>query len=109
MSRKNEIAQGLRDEDGGLVGGLVVEDCIAAQDDFEAGRSPPRITSASYDVWRARLAREADETAEVLRAIGDEQRRSRERMRRFLAETGHLEMLAAYDAQMAEIDRKADQ
>lgn len=105
MSRANEIAQGLRDENGGLIGGLVVEDCIQAADDFAAGRPPPRMTSPSYDVWRARLAREANERREVRDRYDAAQREIRERVRTVLLEMGRPDVLADYEAQMAELDR----
>lgn len=106
MSREDEVAQGLRHEDGGLVGGLDILDCIQASEDFRAGRAPPRITSASYDVWRARLAREASERHEVRARFLAEQMEQRERMRRILAEANRPDLVAEYDAKMAEIDAR---
>lgn len=107
MSRKNEIAQGLRHEDGGLVGGLVVEDCVAAQKDYEGGRPPPRMTSASYDIWRARLTRLADEEREFRGRLRADELASRERVRAILIELGRLDMLADFDAKMMEIDERS--
>lgn len=104
MSRADEIAQGLRDENGALVGGLDVAECVKAQDDFEAGRAPPRITSASYDVWRARLAREAYEEAEFRAKLRAESLARRERVRETLIAFGRPDALAEFDAQMALID-----
>lgn len=106
MSRADEIAQGLRHEDGGLVGGLYLEECLKAAEDYEAGRPPPRLTTPSYDVWRARLAREDSERREVLAKIDAEDARSREAVRRIIIEQGRLDVLADYDAKMAELDAK---
>jgi len=105
-TRKREIAQGLRDEQGGLIGGLDILECFKAQEDFEAGRPPPRITSTSYDVWRARLAREADEKADVRAKIAADDVARMERMREVLKD--HPDILAQYEAEMARIEAQAD-
>lgn len=99
--RQREIDQGLRDEDGGLIGGLDILECFKAQEDFEAGRPPPRMTTTSYDVWRARLAREADEKADVLAKIAADDVARMERMREILKD--RPDILAQYEAEMARI------
>lgn len=104
MSRSDEIAQGLRDESGALVGGLDILDCIQAAEDFHAGRPPPKMTSSSYDVWRARLAREAAEREEFKARYHAEMMEMRERMRQLLREANRPDLLAEYDAKMAELD-----
>lgn len=107
MSRADEIAQGLRDETGALIGGLDVLECVKAQEDLSAGRPPPKFTSTSYDVWRARLAREADERREVLAKLDAEQARRREAVRAMLKEAGRDDILAEFDRKMAELDGRA--
>lgn len=105
MSRADEIAQGLRDETGALIGGLDILECFKAAEDFAAGRPPPRMTTTSYDVWRARLGREADERRQVRAAIDAESARSRAAVREILTEQGRADLLAEFDAKMAELDR----
>ncbi len=98
MSRADEIAQGLRNVNGGLIGGLHVEDYVAGICDFEAGNPPPKgITSASYDLGRKR----ARETAEVIADINARQDASHQKVRELLADKP--ELLADYDRQIAAI------
>lgn len=101
MSRADEISQGLRHEDGGLIGGLDIMECVKAAHDYRAGRPPPKITSASYDVWRARLAQEDDERRQVMAAIEAEQRRQHESVRRALLEAGRPDLVAELDAKIS--------
>jgi len=104
MSRADEIAQGLREPRGALIGGLDVFECAKAAEDFRAGLPPPRVTSASYDLWRARLAREADEDREFRAKLRADDLASRKRVRAVIAEAGRPDVLADYDAKMAELD-----
>lgn len=104
MSRADEIAQGLRDENGGLIGGLVVEDYVRGLEDFHAGREAPRgITSASYDLGRSRARRQAEERARLLEMIEEDSRKTRARVREIILSTGKLDVLAEYDVKMAEL------
>ena len=64
--RQREIAQGLRDKNGALIGGLVVFDYLDGIRDWKAGTPPPQITSTSYDLGRSKAARDAE--------IGEEHR-----------------------------------
>lgn len=104
MSRADEIAQGLREPGGSLIGGLDILDCAKAQEDYDAGLPRPRLTSTSYDIWRARLVRLADEQAEFMAKRRSEDQASRAKVREILAEAGRPEVLAEYDAKMAELD-----
>lgn len=101
MSRADEIAQGLRDEHGGLIGGLVVEEYNQGHIDFEEGTAPPAFTTTSYDLGRQRAARLAAEQ----RAVKDWMRREDDRRERAMAEilADHPEALAEYRAKIAEI------
>lgn len=104
-TRQREIEQGLREESGALIGGLDILECVKAAEDFAAGRTPARMTTTSYDVWRARLAREADEKREVLAKIEADSQRNRAAVREALQSAGRPDLIAEFDAKMAEIDR----
>lgn len=60
MSRADEIAQGLREPSGCLTFPLDALEYGQGHVDFAAGNPPPKFSSASYDLGRAR-AREARE------------------------------------------------
>lgn len=97
--RQREIAQGLRDESGALIGGLVVFDYIDGIQDWKDGKPPPPITSTSYDLGRAKAARDAELKADVLRELAERQAASHAEVRKLLAHRPDL--LVAYDAKMA--------
>jgi hypothetical protein len=106
MSRADEIAQGLREEGGALTFPLDVLDYSQGHEDFGAGVPPPKVTSASYDLGRARARQKAEQDAE----FWDWQRAEDERRERAMTELlkDHPEALAEYRAKMAEITtRKA--
>ena len=106
MSRADEIAQGLRDETGALIGGLDVLDYLQAHRDHDAGVDRPRISSASYDLGRARASEIAEKKVDLLAKIEAESEATRQRVRGLLKD--HPGILADYDRQMATIDtRKA--
>lgn len=103
MSRSDEISQGLRDEGGRLIGGLNVLDYVCGFEDFDAGVSPPSFSTRDYDLgrWRAAERREVE-----VRVLGEIERRamdSREAVRREILSSGRLDILAEYDARMAEL------
>ena len=101
MSREDEIRQGLRDPGGALIGGLYVEDYVQGIEDWEADRPPPKFTSTSYDLGRARAREKAEATTDVLAAHEREMEARHQRVREMLA--GHPDVLADYDAKMAEL------
>lgn len=104
MSRADEIAQGLRDEGGALIGGLVALDYLQGMQDFENGTRPPKLSSASYDLGRTR-AREAKEARQdVMEWIEREDRRRDAAFREVMKDRPDL--LAEYDAKMAEIRQR---
>ena len=97
-SREDEIAQGLREEGGALIGGLNAEDYVAGIEDFEAGREPPKgLTSTSYDLGRAR----ARQKAEFMAEFEAEQERRHQSVREMLKDRPAV--LAEYDAKIAAI------
>jgi hypothetical protein len=73
------VGDGLRDVTGTLVGGLYAEDYARAIDDYGAGRDAPRLTTASYDLGRAKASEDAAaarELVERLRHESDERGRA---------------------------------
>lgn len=101
MSRADEIAQGLREPGGALVGGLIVEDYVKGIEDFENGSPPPKISSTSYDLGRSRAREKADFENDVMARIEAEQARRHQVLREMLKD--RPDVLADYDAKMAEI------
>lgn len=102
--RQREIAQGLRDEHGSLIGGLHFEDYVQGHRDYDAGAPPPRVTSVSYDLGRRRAARLAEAKADMMARLKADQERSRAAVRKMIA---HLpDVLAEFDAKMAELDNR---
>lgn len=101
MSRADEIAQGLRHEDGSLTFSLVAEEYSQGHADFDAGTPAPRLTTPSYDLGRARAARLADEAASVLASINADRARCNARLREMLADNPAA--LAEFEAAMAAI------
>ena len=102
--RQREIAQGLRDESGSLIGGLYVLEYAQGHEDWSAGTPPPPVTTTSYDLGRARAARQAELAADVRREIDERSAASRVAVRELLAHRPDL--LAEYDAKMAELDAR---
>lgn len=105
MSRADEIAQGLREPGGALFGGLNVLDYVQGIEDFKAANPPPRMSSASYDLGRRRAREDAELEADVMTAIETQQERSHQAVREILRDRPDL--LADYDAKVAEIRRRA--
>lgn len=101
MSRADEIAQGLRHEGGSLTFPLVAEEYGAGYDDFRHDRPPPRMTTPSYDLGRARGAREAEAAADLQATLAEQSRRRHAVMQELLA--GRPDVLADYNAQIATI------
>lgn len=99
------IRNGLRDERGSLIGGLVVEDYAQGMRDYKARAEPPRVTSPSYDLGRQRAAEEAEACADLMAKLRREQDEQDARMREVLKD--HPAVLAAWEAKMAELRRKA--
>lgn len=102
MSRADEIAQGLREPGGALIGGLTVEDYVAGIQDFESGNPPPKgITSTSYDLGRQRAREKLELEAEVMEHMRRDEERRESAMRGILADRPDL--LADYLAKIAAI------
>lgn len=104
MSRADEIAQGLREPGGALTFPLQIEDYNQGHADFKAGTPPPRVSSASYDLGRARARQKVEDEAGVMDEIAAESKRRHEAVRELLKD--RPDVLADYDARMAEIDRR---
>ena len=102
--RDREIAQGMREPGGALIGGLVVMDYAQGHHDYLANTPPPRVTSVSYDLGRRRAAEEAERKADMLVALKAEQERSHAKVRELIAHRPDL--LAEYDAKMKELDAR---
>jgi hypothetical protein len=104
-SREAEIAQGLREPGGALIGGLHVLDYNQGHTDFEEGTPPPPVSSTSYDLGRARAAEKAEFEADVMARLEAQQERSHQAVRDLLKDRPDL--LADYDAKIAEISAAA--
>jgi hypothetical protein len=107
MSRADEIAQGLRHEGGSLTFCLDAIEYGQGLEDYNAGKPPPRMTSDSYDLGRALGQRREDDarrSRELLAQIEADQAASRRRVREIIAEAGRPDVLAEYDARMADLD-----
>lgn len=100
--RAREIAQGLRDADGTLIGGLHVEDYVRGHRDYDSRIPPPRLTSTSYDLGRKRAAERAEASVELLARLKAEQARSVAAVRELIAD--RPDVLAEFDAKMSELD-----
>jgi hypothetical protein len=107
MSRQQEIEQGLREEGGALIGGLHVLDYAQGMDDFENGADPPSFTTTSYDLGRARASERAEWLADYL--AGERQRdlKRRDLIREMCKD--RPDVLADFDAKMAELDARKPQ
>lgn len=88
MSENN----GLRDATGTLIGGLVVFDYLDGMRDYNTGAAPPDMTSPSYDLGRQRAAEKAEEKADILRKIKEDDRRRMERMKEILSPEDYDEL-----------------
>lgn len=102
MSREDEIRQGLREPSGALTFPLDVIDYGQGMEDFENGVDPPKMSSASYDLGRFRAREKRELEAEVMDEIEARSRLSRAAVRDALKDRPDL--LAEYDAKIAEID-----
>lgn len=89
---------GLRDENGGLIGGLVVFDYIQGMDDLQAGKPPPDDTTPSYDLGRQRAAEKLAADAEVQRWLQEQQDATERRMKEMLPPELYAEYRAKIDA-----------
>jgi hypothetical protein len=90
---------GLRDETGALIGGLVVEDYLRGIDDFKAGNPPPDLTTPSYDLGRQRAAEKVEAANFVQGWIAKQEAETDRRMRDLLTP----EQYAEYRAKIEEI------
>ncbi len=109
MSRQQEIEQGLRHESGALAFPLNVEEYCQGFEDYNDGAAPPRMTTSSYDLGRALGARRAEERVEteaLMARLEAEQERRHQAVRDMLKDKPDL--LAGYDAKIAEIRRDSD-
>lgn len=104
MSRADEIAQGLREESGCLTFPLEVLDYAQGHADFKAGTPPPRLSSPSYDLGRNRAREAKEHEMDFMAKFEAEQEASHQRVRALLKDRPDL--LAEYDASIAEIHRK---
>jgi hypothetical protein len=93
---------GLRNETGALIGGLVVFDYIQGIDDFKAGSPPSDDTSPSYDLGRQRAAEEAASKAEFDRWMKRRDEEADARMKALLPP----EMYAQYRAKIDAINQQ---
>jgi hypothetical protein len=100
-SREAEIAQGLRDPGGALIGGLDAIEYGQGYEDAMNRVEPPQVTTTSYDLGRALYWRRQEKGAEVRARIDAESARRDAAVRDLLKD--HPEALAEYDARMAEI------
>lgn len=100
MSRADEIAQGLREPSGALTFALVVEEYAQGIRDYEAGAPPPRLSTPSYDLGRARAAREADTKRSVMDRISADRRAAAERTIAILREAGRPDLIAEFEAEI---------
>ncbi|MGA7998425.1 MAG: hypothetical protein WCA28_26480 [Bradyrhizobium sp.] len=69
------MGNGLRDEHGRLIDGLVVEEYGQGIDDYNTGATPPEISSASYDLGRQRAAEQEAKKRAFFKRQADEHRR----------------------------------
>ena len=93
------VGDGLRDGNGSLVGGLYEVDYRRGQADFAAGRSPPAVTTPSYDLGRASASEEAALAREVIAAVEARAEAGHRAVREMLGPEARIE----FDAGMADI------
>jgi hypothetical protein len=89
---------GLRDQGGALIGGLVVEDYNAGIEDFYAGKPVPDLTSPSYDLGRQRAAEEQARHDWVKDWMARQDARSDAAMRELLSPAAYKEFREKIDA-----------
>ena len=104
MSRQDEIDQGLREPGGALIGGLVVLDYVQGMEDHEANVAPPRLTSASYDLGRARASEKAASKRDFWDNMQARQEATDASIRKLCAD--RPDVLAQYEADMAKINKR---
>jgi hypothetical protein len=78
------MTNNLRDENGGLVGGLEVSEYNAGFTDFEERRPPPKLTTASYDLGRQRSAEKAENKHNFVTWLTREEERRNEALKALL-------------------------
>lgn len=100
-SREMEIAQGLREPGGALIGGLHVEDYCQGKADFASGATPPKVTSTSYDLGRRRASEEAEELADLKADLKRRSDRAHAKMQDLLKD--RPDVLAEYNAKIASL------
>lgn len=88
----------LRDENGALIGGLVVDDYNAGIQDFYDGKSIPDLTSPSYDLGRQRAAEEQARHDWVKEWMAKEDERADKAMRELLPPEAYAEYRQKIDA-----------
>lgn len=88
---------GLRDETGALIGGLVVFDYIQGMDDWRDGKPPPEDTTPSYDLGRQRAAEGAASKAEFAQWMKRREDESDARMKALLPPAAYAEYRAKID------------
>lgn len=96
----NSNDNGLRDENGALIGGLDALDYSKGFEDFNAGIAPPDFTSHSYDLGRQLAARRTHERSELMARLRREAEESDAKMKEILPPTAYAEYLQ----QMKKID-----
>lgn len=89
---------GLRNETGALIGGLVVEDYVAGIQDFKDGQPSPDFTSPSYDLGRQRAAEERARDNEFKAWMKAQEDRSDKAMREMLPPKAYAEYRQQIDA-----------
>lgn len=82
---------GLRDEHGALIGGLIVEDYNAGFQDFHDGKSIPDFTTPSYDLGRQRAAEEQERRNSVKRWMDEQDAKADAAMRELLPPEAYAE------------------
>ena len=92
------MSNGLRDETGALIGGLVVFDYIQGMDDLRAGKPPPDDTTPSYDLGRQRAAEEAASKAEFAAWMKRRDEEADAKMKALLPPEMYAEYRAKIDA-----------
>lgn len=102
MTTAPNPGNGIRDENGSLIGGLYVFEYRQGMDDFDAGTPPPKITTVSYDLGRQRAAEKAGEKAFFRRKLAEDREESKRRMKEILPP----EFYAQYERDMAKLEAK---
>ena len=99
-----ELARdGLRDANGSLVGGLYADDYQRGIEDAGKGRAAPVVTTASYDLGRAKASDDAYAARELLDRLHAESERRAAAVREMLPPDAQSD----FDQQMADIESGA--